>query len=639
MKNRCSMGIFTLVACLFAVIFFSVCTFADTTTEQAFKNYNTFLAKKSEKASFCIIYLTNDNIPDMVYFTEPRHLYDEWNDDWYNYVSLFINGNQAYITGDKEDFEYEGMYDCYYIPKSSVFLTYDWNEVKTHQLLKIETKYDLVPMIYENVHDNSCYQTVWYSSSGSYRWYDSIRKMYYNYSEISKSKYDTLYNQLHKGKAYTPCKMVTNTAAHRKAYLKGTGSTTTKKSQTIRVSSDNVVLTYKANGTYALNAKSSSSRTYTSSNKNVATVSSSGIVTMKGYGKTTITIKAKATSKYYSATKKINITVKPQRATLKNVTSNSVGYFTATWNRDSLADGYDVQFSTSKSFNGKKTRTVAGNSNTSYTYNLGTGGKWVYVKVRSYKYNGSNKICGEFSTVKSVKTKSAAATKIKLSQTSATINVGNSVTLKATVTGSTGTVSWSSSNTSVASVNSYGTVTGKKSGTATITAKINGVSASCYVTVKNVDIESVISKNLLGAVSALGFKHVSYKDSNGREYIDYDRWVPVVYSYYTVDGTYSSSKSYISGDDYNGKNAGCWSAYICDGSLKAFGTSVGMAASTADSILKAKGWNLISDGFRNNRGIRMYLKGGHFLNISYTGAQTYSTITTIQCFWRLGSEY
>lgn len=56
-------------------------------------------------------------------------------------------------------------------------------------------------------------------------------------------------------------------------------------------------------------------------------------------------------------------------------------------------------------------------------------------------------------------------------------------TLKTTVTGTNKAVSWSSSNSSVASVDKNGKVTAKTKGTATITAKVDGVSASCKVTV------------------------------------------------------------------------------------------------------------------------------------------------------------
>ena len=87
-------------------------------------------------------------------------------------------------------------------------------------------------------------------------------------------------------------------------------------------------------------------------------------------------------------------------------------------------------------------------------------------------------------------------TSITLSQTSATINKGNSLTLTATVlptNATTKTLSWSSSNTNVATVDQNGKVTAKAAGVALITASAtdgSGVNASCRVTV-NVPVSSI----------------------------------------------------------------------------------------------------------------------------------------------------
>lgn len=81
---------------------------------------------------------------------------------------------------------------------------------------------------------------------------------------------------------------------------------------------------------------------------------------------------------------------------------------------------------------------------------------------------------------------------ISLNKTSATIETGKTVSLTATITPSNATdktVTWSSSNTSIATV-SGGIVTGKSVGNATITAKTNnGKTATCIVTVKNSIVE------------------------------------------------------------------------------------------------------------------------------------------------------
>lgn len=74
-----------------------------------------------------------------------------------------------------------------------------------------------------------------------------------------------------------------------------------------------------------------------------------------------------------------------------------------------------------------------------------------------------------------------AASKIKLSKTSATIYVGDSFTLK--ISGTSKSASWSSSDKSVATVKK-GKVTGKKAGTATISAKIGSKKYKCKVKVK-----------------------------------------------------------------------------------------------------------------------------------------------------------
>ncbi len=74
-------------------------------------------------------------------------------------------------------------------------------------------------------------------------------------------------------------------------------------------------------------------------------------------------------------------------------------------------------------------------------------------------------------------------TKVTMNKTSATIYVGDTLQLSAMENGVTKTASWKSSSTAVATV-SAGKVKGVKAGTATITATINGKSATCKVTVK-----------------------------------------------------------------------------------------------------------------------------------------------------------
>ncbi len=78
-------------------------------------------------------------------------------------------------------------------------------------------------------------------------------------------------------------------------------------------------------------------------------------------------------------------------------------------------------------------------------------------------------------------------TNITLNQTSASVGAGSRAQLRANLTPSScvdKTVTWSSSDPSVATVNATGLVAGKKAGVATITATtVNGLTASCEVTV------------------------------------------------------------------------------------------------------------------------------------------------------------
>lgn len=76
---------------------------------------------------------------------------------------------------------------------------------------------------------------------------------------------------------------------------------------------------------------------------------------------------------------------------------------------------------------------------------------------------------------------------VGVSPTSKTLRVGGTVTLTATVTPSdatNATVSWSSSNTEIATVSNSGKVTAKKVGTTTINVSAGGKRTSCSITVE-----------------------------------------------------------------------------------------------------------------------------------------------------------
>ncbi|MCQ2802687.1 MAG: Ig-like domain-containing protein [Bacilli bacterium] len=103
---------------------------------------------------------------------------------------------------------------------------------------------------------------------------------------------------------------------------------------------------------------------------------------------------------------------------------------------------------------------------------------------------------GNFSATCFVTVEKVHVTGISLTETTKSLDVGSSSTLTATITPSNATdksVTWTSSDTGVASVNANGVISALKAGTTIITVRTNdgGKTASCILTVKNVDVTSI----------------------------------------------------------------------------------------------------------------------------------------------------
>ena len=148
---------------------------------------------------------------------------------------------------------------------------------------------------------------------------------------------------------------------------------------------------------FKLNAKAEGTLSYTSSNKKVAEAGKDGTITIKGTGKAVITVKAAATGQYKAASKKITITVKPEKTSgIKVKAANKK--ITASWKKTAKADGYKIQYSTAKSFKDAKEVTAAGTSKLIKGLKSKTT---YYVRVCAYVKDGSRKITGAYSkTVK-----------------------------------------------------------------------------------------------------------------------------------------------------------------------------------------------------------------------------------------------
>ena len=114
--------------------------------------------------------------------------------------------------------------------------------------------------------------------------------------------------------------------------------------------------------------------------------------------------------------------------------------------------------------------------------------------INTYDVNTGDKIDNSFTITKKAEDKKDDTTKdnvavksIKLNKTKVTLSKGKKVKLKATVAPSNATdknVTFTSSNTKVATVNAKGVVTAKKAGKATITAKAGTKKATCKIGVK-----------------------------------------------------------------------------------------------------------------------------------------------------------
>lgn len=251
-------------------------------------------------------------------------------------------------------------------------------------------------------------------------------------------------------------------------------------------------------GSYAKNF------TWSSSNTSVATVekttANKAKITAKKAGTANITVKT-----YNGKTASCKLTVKSAPSSVnvsKKSVSLNVGETSVIYeytNSGSYAKNFT--WSSSNTSIAKVEKTTANNAEITA---VGEGTASITVKT----YNGKTASC----TV-TVKTPPSS---VKLSKSSASLYKDNQIILDATASGS---VNWSSSNTSVATV-SGGIVTAKSAGTATITAKCGSSSATCKVTVKsgsNVSISnSSVSIRMGKSVRLTSNSSVNWSTSDSR---------------------------------------------------------------------------------------------------------------------------
>ena len=222
--------------------------------------------------------------------------------------------------------------------------------------------------------------------------------------------------------------------------------------------------------------------TWTSSYTSIATVDANGLVKGVEAGSTTITAKCGS----YSATCKVTVTQTPAASvSLDKTTLSLKATETATLSATVLpenATDKTVKWSTSNS----KIATVDAN------------GKVTAIAVGNATITAA---CGNLSATCQVTVSATPAASITLNKTAITLKATESETLTANVMPATTTdktVTWTSSDDKVATVDANGTVTAIAVGKATITATCGSVKATCAVTVNATAASSItLSKTTL----------------------------------------------------------------------------------------------------------------------------------------------
>ena len=122
----------------------------------------------------------------------------------------------------------------------------------------------------------------------------------------------------------------------------------------------------------------------------------------KYVGKYKVTVKMKGN---YSGTKTLYFTINPAKTTVSKLTAGKKSIKVNITKKSSQVTGYEVQYSTAKTFKSAKTKTISSYKTTSTTLSKLSAKKTYYVRVRTYKTVNGTKYYSGWSSAKNIKTK------------------------------------------------------------------------------------------------------------------------------------------------------------------------------------------------------------------------------------------
>ncbi len=144
------------------------------------------------------------------------------------------------------------------------------------------------------------------------------------------------------------------------------------------------------------------SLSYQCGQKDVLEVSGDGSARIKGCGKATVTIHASETSSCRAASRKVTVTILPQKVSLTSVRAKGGRKIQIRWKPTGGIDAYQLQVSRKKNFQKDTLNKSFGKAEKGCTVSKLSRDKRYHVRIRAYKKFDKKKYYGTWSKVKSV---------------------------------------------------------------------------------------------------------------------------------------------------------------------------------------------------------------------------------------------